>query len=160
DALGDARAPLVVRHPAQLELPGVLAAHADAEDQPAARQRVERRRGLGRDGGGAERQQVDRGAEPDAAGDGHVRRQQRERLVDRSVEGYVVTGPHGLEAERLDAADEVELRGRRLERQRGAEPRRQRGKASLTPPSTVSVQPVVLAERSEARNSTAWATSS
>ena len=34
------------------------------------------------------------------------------------------------------------------------------GKASLTPPSTVMVQPVVLAERSEARKSTASATSS
>src|SRR3989442_1732182 len=60
-------------------------------------------------------------------------------------------------------ADEVELLVRRLERELDAEAQTadaHRGKASLTPPSTVSVQPVVLDARSEARNSTASATSS
>src|SRR5206468_2574987 len=83
-------------------------------------------------------------------------------LVHRIVEGHVVARPHAVEAERLDASDEVELLLRRLERELDAEAQRagaHRGKASLTPPSTVSVQPVVLDARSEARNSTASAKS-
>src|SRR5882762_10860590 len=103
------------------------------------------------------------GAETHAGGDRHVAGEQRERLVHRIVEGDVVARPHAVEAERLDATDEVELLGRWLERELDAEAQAlgtHRGKASLTPPSTVSVQPVVLDARSEARNSTASATSS
>src|SRR5438045_3087002 len=163
DRLGHARAPLAVRHAADLELLRILAADADAEDQPAAGQRVEGRGDLRRDGGRPQREQVDGGAETQAGGDRHVAGQERERLVHRIVEGNVVTRPHAVEAERLDAADEVELLVRWLERELDAEAQAlgaHRGKASLTPPSTVSVQPVVLDARSEARNSTAAATSS
>ena len=81
-------------------------------------------------------------------------------FVDGVVEGDVIARPHRVEAERLDAPHQLELLGRRLDRELHAEAHRQRGKASFTPPSTVRVQPVVLAERSEARNSTASATSS
>src|SRR6267143_1298428 len=59
DALVHARAALLVGHAAQLELLGILAADADAEHQPAARERVERGRGLGRHRRGPERQEID-----------------------------------------------------------------------------------------------------
>src|SRR2546428_785875 len=163
DRLAHARAALGVRHAAQLELLRVLAADADAEDETAPGQHVERRGDLGGDRGRPQREQVDGGAEAQAARDRHVTGEQRERLVHRIVEGHVIAGPHAVEAERLDAADEVGLLVRRLERELDAEAQTadaHRGKASLTPPSTVSVQPVVLDARSEARNTTASATTS
>src|SRR5437667_222976 len=163
DRLAHARAALGVRHAAQLELLRVLAADADAEDETPPGQHVERRGDLGGDRGRPQREQVDGGAKAQAARDRHVASEQRERLVHRIVEGHVVARPHTVEAERLDASDGVELLLRRLERELDAEAQTadaHRGKASLTPPSTVSVQPVVLDARSEARNSTASATSS
>src|SRR2546430_15987219 len=57
DALVDPRAALPVRHPARLELLGVLAADAHAEDEPSAREDVKRRGDLGDDRGMAEGQQ-------------------------------------------------------------------------------------------------------
>ena len=57
------------------------------------------------------------------------------------------------------ASERCDGQGDGADEPKGA-PGAHRGKASRTPPSTVSVQPVVLPARSEARNSTASATSS
>src|SRR2546428_228292 len=116
DRLAHARAALGVRHAAQLELLRVLAADADAEDETPPGQHVERRGDLGGDRGRPQREQVDGGAEAQAARDRHVTGEQRERLVHRIVEGHVIAGPDAVEAERLDAADEGELLVRRRER--------------------------------------------
>src|SRR5207253_3131052 len=72
DRLAHAGAPLAVRHAADLELLRILAADADAEDQPAAGQRIEGRGDLRRDGGRPQGEQVDGGAEAHAARDRHV----------------------------------------------------------------------------------------
>src|SRR5439155_921742 len=71
------------------------------------------------------------------------------------MERHVISGPHRVVPEGFQALDELELLGRRMERELGAEADHagHRGNASRTPPSTVSVQPVVLADRSEARTS-------
>jgi len=65
-----------VRNAAGLELLGILAAHADSEDQSPARQHVEGRRDLGRDGGMAKSEQVDAHAQLDATGDAGIRGEQ------------------------------------------------------------------------------------
>src|SRR3989441_1066289 len=109
DPLGHARPPLRVGDAAELELLRVLAAHPHAEDQAAPAQDVDRRRDLRGDCRRAERQQVHRGAEPDPPRDGRVGGEERERLVERVVEGDVVPGPHRVEAELLDALHEREL---------------------------------------------------
>ena len=135
DALGHARAALLVRDAADLELLAVLAAHAHAEDEAAAGQHVQGGRGLGRDGGRAQREQVHAGAEADARGDARVAREERQRLEDRVVEGDVVAGPDRLEAQLLDAAHEAELllrRTRRRRRRRGAEVDRGHGRQGIT----------------------------
>ena len=162
DPLVHAGAALLVRNAAELELLRILAADADAEHEPAAREHVERRRLLGGHRRRAQRQEIDADAELDPPRDRHVGRQEGDRLVDRVVEGHVVAGPHRVVADRFEALDELELLGRRMERRAGRRNRscRHLGKASRTPPSTVTEQPVVLAERSDARKSTASATSS
>src|SRR6185369_13297993 len=82
DSLRDPGAALVVWDAAGLELLGVLPAHTDAEDEPAARQRVERPGDLGRHRGMAESQEIDRAAELDPPRDAGVGGEQRQRLVD------------------------------------------------------------------------------
>jgi hypothetical protein len=65
ERLVGAAAPLAQRHPARLKLLPVLAAHADSEDQAAIGDEVERAQVLGGQGRMAEREEVDRGSEPD-----------------------------------------------------------------------------------------------
>ena len=137
DRLADACATLGVRHAADLELLGILAAHADAEDEAPAGEHVERGRDLCRDRRLPQSEQIDGGAETQTAGDRHVRREQRERLVHRIVEGNVIAGEHGVEPERLDAAHEIELLLWRLEGELNAEA--QRGRAHRGNPALAIV---------------------
>ena len=75
DALVHPCPALLVRHAAERELLRVLAADADAEDEPAAREHVEGRRRLRRHGRRTERQQIDGDAQLDPVRDGHVGRE-------------------------------------------------------------------------------------
>src|SRR5204863_5761 len=85
----------------------VIAPHGDAEGP--AREHVARRGHLGRDRRRAEREQVLRDAELEPARDRRVGGEQRERLVERGVEGDVVARPDRVEAELLDLSHEREL---------------------------------------------------
>ena len=93
---------------AGLELLGVLAADADAEDEAAAGELVELG-GLEGDGGGvAQGEEVDAGLELDALGDRSDGGEREEAVGAVAVEGDVVAGVDAVEAGGLGAAGGVE----------------------------------------------------
>ena len=95
------RAALAERHGATGELPGVLSADSDADDEPAARDVVERGQVLGGEDGMAERQEVDGGAEADPARAGGEAREEDGGADRLRVEEDMLAGPQGVEAEGL-----------------------------------------------------------
>ena len=101
------RAALAHRHADRLEVLLPLAAHADAEDHPAARHVVEGRELLRHDARMPQRQQHHAGADRDPLRDGGERRQRDDDVEDRVAVRDVVAGPDRVVAERLGRLREL-----------------------------------------------------
>ena len=92
-----------------------------AQSQPPTREVVEGRHLAGDDGRRAQGDDEDRGAELDSARAGRRRGQEHERVEHVRVVEDPILGPHRVEAERLDLAEELHVGFARIERRdRGA----------------------------------------
>src|SRR5262249_58799716 len=93
DRRREARTALVERHATGLEFFREFAAYADAENQAAFAEMVERRDLLCDGNGVAQRHEIDIRAEPQAAADDRRLRQLQQRIEDRDGKGDMVADP-------------------------------------------------------------------
>ena len=98
DRFRQARASLAQRHAAGLVFLREFAADADAEDEPALAQVIERRDLLRDRHRMAQRQQIDLGAEHQAPADHRRLRQLQQRIEDRDGKRDVVADPDRIDS--------------------------------------------------------------
>ncbi len=112
DAFVGARAAFTERHAGGLEVASALAADAEPEQQPSAREVVERGRLLRDEARVPQRQQDDTRAEQDPFGHRGERRERDAEIEDRVVEREVLAGPDRVVPELLgELGDGTEAAG-------------------------------------------------